>query len=346
VTDNSPGKKAARTKGPAELAREGRAAGWTRKHGKDDARNPHSRINKTTRGPATWIFQCNPKRFDVDGYLAFAPDRMTWLAAQGKKQMRLGDQVFLWRSKLKPSDANSGIVAELRIDSDVSNMPDVPGAEQFWRDPADYREATDRVWLRVVRVAGGSMLRRSELVKDPALAKAGPIGFGNATNFKLTEQESRRLNQLWLAERREISRESIDEAQSKRVAGLEERSLDELMAEYRKRQQGRAGMQPRSSIVSTVVFERDDYVKAIARKRADHKCEIPSCTAVAFLDDHGIAYCEVHHIKPLAEGGPDTIENAACVCPGHHRELHLGRNRAELAALLLKARARDNAVPR
>jgi hypothetical protein len=42
---DTPGVKAARTKGPIELKRAAQAAAWTRKHGKDDAKNPHSKRN-------------------------------------------------------------------------------------------------------------------------------------------------------------------------------------------------------------------------------------------------------------------------------------------------------------
>lgn len=45
VDNRTPGEKARDTKGPIERKRAARMAAWTRKHGKDDARNPHSRDN-------------------------------------------------------------------------------------------------------------------------------------------------------------------------------------------------------------------------------------------------------------------------------------------------------------
>lgn len=41
-------RKAVETKGPAELSRAALAAAWTRKHGKNDAANPYSRVNQKT----------------------------------------------------------------------------------------------------------------------------------------------------------------------------------------------------------------------------------------------------------------------------------------------------------
>jgi hypothetical protein len=48
AVEREAGQKAAETKGPAERSRAALQAAWTRKHGKDDAANPHSRINQKT----------------------------------------------------------------------------------------------------------------------------------------------------------------------------------------------------------------------------------------------------------------------------------------------------------
>ena len=45
---------------------------------------------------------------------------------------------------------------------------------------------------------------------------------------------------------------------------------------------------------------------------------------------NGQPYCAVHHVIPLAEGGEDRINNAACLCPAHHREVHQGNQRSGL----------------
>jgi predicted HNH restriction endonuclease len=61
-----------------------------------------------------------------------------------------------------------------------------------------------------------------------------------------------------------------------------------------------------------------------------------------FETPDGTSYTEVHHIVPLAEGGEDTIENVACLCPAHHREIHLGRRAAELTVQLKTMRAEES----
>jgi HNH endonuclease len=64
-------------------------------------------------------------------------------------------------------------------------------------------------------------------------------------------------------------------------------------------------------------------VKQEAKERAHYRCVL--CQAAYFFD--------VHHIVPEAEGGPDTIDNAAPLCPNCHDWFgHDGARRAEVRA--------------
>jgi len=46
----------------------------------------------------------------------------------------------------------------------------------------------------------------------------------------------------------------------------------------------------------------------------------------------------VHHIIPLADGGPDTLENVAALCPNCHRKMHVLKDKQDIQTLLEKAR--------
>lgn len=70
-----------------------------------------------------------------------------------------------------------------------------------------------------------------------------------------------------------------------------------------------------------MVFDRDPAVKAWTLRRSNGLCEC--CREKApFTDKDGLPYLESHHIVHLANGGADTPDNAASVCPNCHRELH------------------------
>ena len=46
----------------------------------------------------TWIFQGNPNKFDIDGYLAVGTSEITWLVRQYSSEIKPGDVVYIWRS--------------------------------------------------------------------------------------------------------------------------------------------------------------------------------------------------------------------------------------------------------
>ena len=96
---------------------------------------------------------------------------------------------------------------------------------------------------------------------------------------------------------------------------------------------------PPTRLLVTRDYDRNPLVIGVARLRTLHKCEMPDCPHPVFETVEGLPYTEVHHIIPLADGGDDTIENVACLCPAHHREIHLGRRAAELTAQLKPIRA-------
>lgn len=50
------------------------------------------------------------------------------------------------------------------------------------------------------------------------------------------------------------------------------------------------------------------------------------------MDD--LPYLEIHHVKTLATGGADTVDNTVAICPNCHRELHHGNGAPEIRARL------------
>jgi hypothetical protein len=122
---------------------------------------------------------------------------------------------------------------------------------------------------------------------------------------------------------------------------LEKLTLDELLARYAE-QRRHALRRPSTRVLSTRTYERNPLIIAIARLRASNLCEVRGCTHPTFQTPDGVPYIEVHHIDPLADGGGDTIENVACLCPAHHREVHLGVRAAELTAQLRGIRGTIN----
>lgn len=99
-----------------------------------------------------------------------------------------------------------------------------------------------------------------------------------------------------------------------------------------------------SRVTSTgTQFARDPKVRAWTLQRANGHCELCSQPA-PFVDEHQEPYLESHHITTLAQGGADTPENTAALCPACHRELHFGAERvAKTEVLRVRVAANEGA---
>jgi hypothetical protein len=127
------------------------------------------------------------------------------------------------------------------------------------------------------------------------------------------------------------------EALTEAARALEQQTLSTLMSRYDNEINSRP-KRPRASAATGRVFERSALVVAIARLRADYRCEVPGCRHPVFICADGTRYAEVHHIVPLAEGGEDVLSNVACICPAHHREAHVGKKAVEVGEALRTVR--------
>lgn len=102
------------------------------------------------------------------------------------------------------------------------------------------------------------------------------------------------------------------------------KSMTDDQNERKIRLESRSSFYPDTYEVSTKAFKRNIDVIAEVLIRANGICEKCGKEAPFRRASDGTPYLEVHHVKRLADGGEDTIENAIAVCPNCHRQLHFG----------------------
>ncbi len=78
---------------------------------------------------------------------------------------------------------------------------------------------------------------------------------------------------------------------------------------------------PARSTAASGRFFRDPTVTAWVLQEAKGLCDLCRLKA-PFITAEGVPFLEVHHVKMLARGGSDTVENAAALCPNCHRRMH------------------------
>lgn len=80
-------------------------------------------------------------------------------------------------------------------------------------------------------------------------------------------------------------------------------------------------------------YERSPEVKGWVLGQAGGNCE--ACANPAPFNGHdGTPFLEVHHVRHLADGGSDTVQNAVAVCPNCHRALHYSEDKMDLVEAL------------
>ena len=81
---------------------------------------------------------------------------------------------------------------------------------------------------------------------------------------------------------------------------------------------------PNQIQIQTFQYQRDPKVVAYALKKANGICDDCRQPAPFTSRKSGLPYLEVHHVKMLKDGGPDTIDNVVALCPNCHRRRHFG----------------------
>jgi hypothetical protein len=80
----------------------------------------------TQAHPSFWIFQGNPRHFDVDTYLR-TRSQIRWQVSQHAQRIKTGDKVLIWRS-----GDDGGVVAECTVES-APTMDPSDDAPELWR---------------------------------------------------------------------------------------------------------------------------------------------------------------------------------------------------------------------
>ncbi|NGP89365.1 HNH endonuclease [Fodinibius halophilus] len=124
----------------------------------------------------------------------------------------------------------------------------------------------------------------------------------------------------WFGLEETSTEENLEEELEK---GIEESS--KLSDEARQERLSQASKKPEQIQVLSKGYRRNPDVIVEVLKRADGECERCEDDAPFLRASDGTPYLEIHHKKPLAEGGNDTVENAMALCPNCHREVHYGQ---------------------
>lgn len=142
----------------------------------------------------TWIFQGNPKLYDIDGYLE-REAKVTWGANQGFTMMKPGDRVFFWRSRGDGED-HAGIIASGTITAPPAEIAEDPAGARHWKI-GDGGAIARRVRVELDVSAGHRLLPAAYLSRHAQLKELEILKVPNATNFRVAEGLEEPLQTEW-----------------------------------------------------------------------------------------------------------------------------------------------------
>jgi hypothetical protein len=138
----------------------------------------------------SWLFQCNPDKYDLDGALK-AMKRTSWRMSRYAEDIAVGDQVFLW-----VSGRAGGLRAVATVDSPVTEV--ASDDDTFIRDTAGLSETGKRVGIRFDK--SSRLVHRDAVRAAPGLQNLGVLKSPQGTNYPVTPEEATILLGLYTRE--------------------------------------------------------------------------------------------------------------------------------------------------
>jgi hypothetical protein len=133
-----------------------------------------------------WIFQGNPKFYDIVGALQ-EEVLTTWKVAAHKDKIKIGDKVILWLT-----GENAGCYALAKVASDVGKIEMNPDEIQYYK--TEYDENEDRVSIEIEHNLADDPILWEEIKE---LTEFVELKVGNqGTNFSATEEEYNTIKNL------------------------------------------------------------------------------------------------------------------------------------------------------
>lgn len=259
--------------------------------------------------PNTWIFQGNPRRFQMDEYIK--SNKTVWWSVNQEHfldDISLDDVVYLWRAD-GGKKGSGGIIARGR----VSGIPKTNVApSQFWMDATNTGSHYSVPIEIENHLIDKESISRVELLQDPVLQDLLILRMANNTNYLVESEHAELLEKRWSKRAHSMHSpymQSVQEDIESEDAQFDDFYRDGEVKEYFGNR-----------------FERN--VKNRSRAIEIHGT---SCLACGFnfeevYGEHGKDFIEVHHIQPLStikqavQINPET--DLVPLCSNCHRMVH------------------------
>jgi hypothetical protein len=246
-----------------------------------------------------WVFQGNPKTFDIDDYLSRYPELIYWRTPRYAADIALGDRAFIWRAGDESGAVAIGTVIELPTPANKVKHPEALGDDLWLAEKPDPSEHKTGIRIDELRISPSEMVPRGLVKAEPLLATTALIKMPNGTVFRLSAKETQALERLW----------GYSSALTEAAASTE--GERKLMAHFVRERSPRL---------------RADKLTAFRTEHGHLRCEICRHSEVGvYPSSFSDKMFEVHHRVPLAHTTAPvrtTLADLAVLCANCHRAVH------------------------
>jgi hypothetical protein len=252
--------------------------------------------------PVAWVFQGNPKIFDIDDYVARYPELIYWRTPRHQSQITIGDRAIIWRAGRDAGAIAIGTVVETPTPGTKVKHPEALG-DDLWRaetpSPDELRTGIHLEEIRPTPAEG--FLPRAIVMTDAALAGITLITMPNGTVFPLDTLQTQAIERLW------------------RLSSSASTSIPNGAIE--------------GSRILAPHFRRERSNSLRERKLAEVRALDGTCTCALcgmeeterYPSTFGRRIFEVHHLSPLSAAATPvrtTLSDLAVLCANCHRAVH------------------------
>ncbi|WP_225218342.1 AAA family ATPase [Planococcus wigleyi] len=148
----------------------------------------YAKFLKEREEPSTWIFQGNPKYYDVVGAVNDL-DQITWAVNQYPKQIKEGDEAYIWLS-----GTGGGIIATGTVLNDPETRE--PLDDPYRRSDQLNNESYLAVDIKIEKKLTDEIIERTLLLADERTKKMEILGYAGATNFRVKREANKVIKNI------------------------------------------------------------------------------------------------------------------------------------------------------
>ena len=252
---------------------------------------------------AAWIFQGNPKNFDVDDYVDRYPELVYWRTPRYAKEISIGDRAFIWRAGVDSGVIALGNVVEQPVPGDRVEYPEALG-DDLWRiETPDITEIRTGIKLLEKRNSVDEGMIPRELVKEnPILSGSTIIRIPQSTVFKIIPEQCAEMERLLGLTTFEYLESDAGVLEGKR----------KLVYHYK-----------RERSANLRKGKLDEQKQALGHNECEICGEKPG---LKYPQEYAERIFEVHHLSPLSKASTPlrtTLTDLAVLCASCHRAVHV-----------------------